>query len=93
MYTVFCKSCKVTTTKSLLHINHMKHSLVEIMSIRPDLAYKCAFASIKGMAKKLRNVSDGYQQENQGKTKKRKGAAEKGEKDVSCTVYADKSFQ
>lgn len=86
MYAEFCKSCKVTTTKSLPLINYMKHSLVEIMSIRPDLAYKCAFVSVKGMAKKLRNVSDGHQQEKKGGTKKQKAAAEKGEKNVSQSL-------
>lgn len=81
MYSEYCKNCKFTSVQTLPLITYMRNSLVEIMALKPDLAYKCAFVSLRALARKLRGLSYGHREKkDKVKDSRKTGKKRKNEK-------------
>jgi nucleolar complex protein 2 len=58
MYVGYVTNSKVTTTSTWPTISFMASSLVEIMSIKPEVTYQQAFVYIRQMAIHVRNATN-----------------------------------
>jgi len=93
MYASYCSNCKFTTVKSLPRINYMRNSLVEIMALKPYIAYKRVCMDKKILATKLYESLYGYKNLREKKPEKGGGKKRKKEKQVSHALKLILSFE